>query len=99
MLSKLLSFALILFISLSFSQTDKGLKGIEKQFNSVLESTKAPGFAVAIVKGDKVVYAKGFGYADFENKIEYLLYKVYIIIHNKLHISISQIIKNKLNIR
>lgn len=70
MRSKLLAVALILFVSLSFSQSDKRLKGIEKQFNSVLESTKAPGFAVAIIEGDKVVYAKGFGYADYENKIE-----------------------------
>jgi CubicO group peptidase (beta-lactamase class C family) len=70
MRSKLLAVALILFVSLSFSQSDKRLKGIEKQFNSVLESTKAPGFAVAIVEGNKVVYAKGFGYADYENKIE-----------------------------
>jgi len=70
MRSKLLAVALILFVSLSFSQSDKRLKNIEKQFNSVLESTKAPGFAVAIVEGDKVVYAKGFGYADYENKIE-----------------------------
>ena len=69
MRSKLLAVALILFVSLSFSQSDKRLKGIEKQFNSVLESTKAPGFAVAIVEDDKVVYAKGFGYADYENKI------------------------------
>jgi len=61
--------ALTLVSTLVFSQTDKRLKGIEKQFNAVLESTKAPGFAVAIVEGDKIIYAKGFGYADYENKI------------------------------
>lgn len=69
MQSKILSIVLILFISLSFSQTDKRLKGIEKQFNLILESTKTPGFAVAIVEGDNVIYANGFGYADYENKI------------------------------
>ncbi len=53
----------------SFSQTDKRLKGIEKEMNKVLEVTKAPGFAVAVVEGDKVIYAKGFGYRDYENKI------------------------------
>lgn len=61
--------ALMLISTLAFSQTDKRLKGIEKQFNSVLESTKAAGFAVAIVEGDKIIYAKGFGYSDFENKV------------------------------
>ncbi|MCT4628774.1 serine hydrolase [Winogradskyella sp.] len=66
---RFLSIALTFFVSISFAQTDKRLKGIEKQFNSVLESTKAAGFAVAIVENDKVIYAKGFGYADYENKI------------------------------
>lgn len=69
MKTKFLIVALITFLSFASAQTDKRLKGIEKQFNSVLESTKAPGFAVAIVEGDKVIYAKGFGYADYENKI------------------------------
>ncbi len=69
MKTRFLVVALITFLSFASAQTDKRLKGIEKQFNSVLESTKAPGFAVAIVEGDKVIYAKGFGYADYENKI------------------------------
>lgn len=61
---------LILFItSLSFAQNDKRLKDIDKSMNTILEITKAPGFAVAVVDGDKVVYAKGFGYRDYENKV------------------------------
>jgi len=66
---RLFSIVLIIFMSLSYAQSDKRLKGIEKEFNSVLETTKAPGFAVAIVEGDKVIYAKGFGYADYKNKV------------------------------
>ncbi|MBU2930265.1 serine hydrolase [Winogradskyella psychrotolerans] len=69
MKTRILIMALTLVSTILFSQTDKRLKGIEKQFNAVLESTKAPGFAVAIVEGDKIIYAKGFGYADYENKI------------------------------
>jgi CubicO group peptidase (beta-lactamase class C family) len=65
----ILIIALTLLSTLAFSQTDKRLKGIEKQFNSVLESTKASGFAVAIVEGNKIIYAKGFGYSDYENKV------------------------------
>ena len=67
--NRILIIALTLIYTLGFSQTDKRLKGIEKQFNSVLESTKAAGFAVAIVEGDKIIYAKGFGYSDYENKV------------------------------
>ncbi len=69
MKNRMLIVALTLISTLAFSQTDKRLKGIEKQFNSVLESTKAAGFAVAIVEGDKIIYAKGFGYSDYENKV------------------------------
>lgn len=56
-------------ISCAFGQVDKRLKGIEKEFNKILKATKAPGFAVAIVEGDKVIYSKGFGYRDYENEI------------------------------
>ena len=61
----------LLFISTildGYSQTDKRLKGIEKDLESILEATQAPGFAVAIVEGDKTIYAKGFGYSDLESK-------------------------------
>ena len=68
MKTRYLVITLITFISYATAQTDKRLKGIEKEFNSVLESTKAPGFAVAIVEGDKIIYAKGFGYASIKNK-------------------------------
>ena len=64
---------LVLVFSLSVSviiaQKDKRLKGLEKELNNLLKSSKAPGFAVAIVERDKVVYVKGFGYRDYENKI------------------------------
>lgn len=52
----------------SFAQTDKRLKGLDKDLNAILEATKAPGFAVAVVDGDKIIYSQGFGYSDYENK-------------------------------
>ena len=51
------------------AQSDKRLKGLEKDLNSVLKATNTTGFAVAIVEKDKIVYAKGFGYSDYENKV------------------------------
>ena len=64
-------FSLIFILSVlsSMAQKDKRLKGIEKELKTLLKVSKAPGLAVAIVEGDKVVYAKGFGYRDYENKI------------------------------
>ncbi|MDF1696249.1 MAG: serine hydrolase [Saprospiraceae bacterium] len=61
---------LILFsFSIVQAQSDKRLKGLDKKMNTILEVSKAAGFAVAVVEKDKVIYAKGFGYADYENKI------------------------------
>jgi CubicO group peptidase (beta-lactamase class C family) len=44
------------------------IKSLEKDFETVLTSSKAAGFAIAIVKGNEVVYSNGFGYSDIENK-------------------------------
>ena len=52
-----------------YAQTDKRLKGIEKELNTILKTTKAAGFSVAVVEGKKILYAKGFGYRDYENKV------------------------------
>ncbi len=59
----------LISISSIFAQNDKRLKGLEKELNEILEATKATGFAVAIVEGDSIIYANGFGYSDYENKI------------------------------
>ena len=49
-------------------KTDKRFSGLDTTFARVLKEWKAAGFAVAVVEKDQVVYAKGFGYEDYENK-------------------------------
>ncbi len=59
----------------SFAQKGRSSKpadrfaGLDTAFSRVLKEWKAPGFAVAVVEKDKVIYAKGFGYKDVENKL------------------------------
>ncbi|MCX6205160.1 MAG: serine hydrolase [Bacteroidetes bacterium] len=43
--------------------------GLDTTFERILSDWHAAGFAVAVVEKDKVIYAKGFGYRDLENKI------------------------------
>jgi CubicO group peptidase (beta-lactamase class C family) len=43
-------------------------KGFDAQIDSVLKAWKVPGVAIGIVKGDKVILAKGYGYKDAEAK-------------------------------
>ncbi len=63
------SIFVFLFIVSALAQTDQRLEGIEKELNKILDVTNAAGFAVAVVEKDKIIYAKGFGYRDYENKI------------------------------
>lgn len=58
----------------SFAQKKKNVTadpfaGLDTAFQRVLKDRKAAGFAVAVVSKNKILYAKGFGYRDFENKI------------------------------
>jgi CubicO group peptidase (beta-lactamase class C family) len=41
---------------------------LERFIEAELECRRHPGSSVAVVKGDEVVWAKGFGYADLEEK-------------------------------
>jgi CubicO group peptidase (beta-lactamase class C family) len=64
---------LILLLALpSFAQKqkpDNRLTGLDSELNKVLEAWNAAGFAVAVVEKDKIIYSKGFGYRDYENKV------------------------------
>lgn len=64
--------ALLCFTNVIAQSNDEALttkiKSLEKDFETVLTTSKAAGFAIAIVKGNEVVYAKGFGHSDIENK-------------------------------
>jgi CubicO group peptidase (beta-lactamase class C family) len=42
---------------------------LETQLESLRQDLKIPAYSAAIVKDQKVIWAKGFGYADIENKI------------------------------
>lgn len=58
----------------AFSQKQKiksgdKFAGLDTAFKRVLQDWHAAGFAVAVVEKDKVVYAKGFGYRDYETKV------------------------------
>ena len=72
---KIISIALVsLCLGNSIAQTkdtsfEKKIEGVDKELSTVIERSKAAGFAIAIVKGNEMVYAKGFGYSDLENKL------------------------------
>ncbi|HBF21513.1 MAG TPA: penicillin-binding protein [Cryomorphaceae bacterium] len=46
----------------------KRLRKTDKELNQILQDWNVPGFAVAVVEKDKIIYSAGYGYRDFENK-------------------------------
>ncbi len=45
------------------------IASFETQLESLRQELKIPAYSAAIVKNQKVIWAKGFGYADVENKV------------------------------
>ncbi len=73
-MKKLIFFPLLFIVFAGFSQkaktkTDTRFAGLDATFNQVLKDWHAAGFAVAVVKKNKIIYAKGFGYRDLEKKL------------------------------
>ncbi|MBR2648097.1 MAG: serine hydrolase [Sediminibacterium sp.] len=52
----------------AITKPDK-FSGLDTAFERVLKTWHGAGFAVAVVEKDKIVFAKGFGYKDYEKKI------------------------------
>ncbi len=49
----------------------KKLRGFDAYMAKVLKDWNAPGIGVGIVMGDKLVFAKGYGYRDYEKKLPF----------------------------
>ena len=49
----------------------KKLQGFDAYMAKILKDWNAPGVGVGIVSGDKLVFAKGYGYRDYEKKLPF----------------------------
>jgi len=49
----------------------KKLQGFDAYMTKTLKDWNAPGVGVGIVAGDKLVFAKGYGYRDYEKKLPF----------------------------
>lgn len=69
MKTKFLLIAILSSITL-VAQTKINNKQLDKKLEKLMEITQTVGFSVAVVKGNDVIYAKGFGYKDLENNLK-----------------------------
>jgi CubicO group peptidase (beta-lactamase class C family) len=49
----------------------KKLKGFDSYMEKILKDWNAPGIGVGIVRNDKLVFAKGYGYRDYGKKLPF----------------------------
>jgi CubicO group peptidase (beta-lactamase class C family) len=57
-----------LFLGKLYAQTEEQLNLLDKYYQKTLDEWHIPGMAVAITNGDKILFSKGYGYADLEKK-------------------------------
>lgn len=58
-----------IYVNAQNINVDQKLIGVDDTINKILKDWNVPGFAVGIVIKDKLVFAKGYGYRDLENKL------------------------------
>lgn len=66
--------ALLLFSTAARAQeldVSKRLEGFDAYMEQLLKDWNTPGMGVGIVVNDKLVFAKGYGYRDYENKLPF----------------------------
>src|SRR3989441_12190857 len=87
------TFALVVFAALGASTRAQGqaappidvnqkLAGFDAFMEKTLKDWNAPGIGVGIVVGDKLVFAKGYGYRDYEKKLPVTGQTMYTIASN-----------------
>jgi len=67
----LAALAFALCIQAQDAEVSKKLQGFDDYMAKVLKDWNAPGIGVGIVVGDKLVFAKGYGYRDYGNKLPF----------------------------
>ena len=65
----IMSFLLFLISTLTYGQKNQiNVEEFDKKIEALIEAHKAVGLSVAVVKDNKVIYSKGFGYRDLASK-------------------------------
>ncbi len=67
-MKKTITLAILLLSTVLFSQTEAQLKHLDAYYQKALTDWNVPGMAIAITKGNKIVFSKGYGYANVNQK-------------------------------
>ena len=62
-------FVLLLFPFWLRAQPEKAVGEFARRLDTIRQQLKIPGMAAAVMEGDSILFAQGFGYADVKNKV------------------------------
>lgn len=65
----LLPIVALLFACPVISQEDPRFEGIDAEMETILATHQVPGFSVAVVEGDSLLFAKGYGFRDYDKRL------------------------------
>jgi len=64
----LIAILLLMGSFIGYSQSSEQLEHLDKYYQQAFQEWNIPGMAIAIVKDNKIIFEKGFGFADLEKK-------------------------------
>jgi CubicO group peptidase (beta-lactamase class C family) len=70
-LSAVLALTSSIVVAQQQQSVEARLKGFDSYMEQVMKDWNAPGIAIGIVMGDKLVFAKGYGFRDYGKKLPY----------------------------
>jgi CubicO group peptidase (beta-lactamase class C family) len=70
-LAVVLAFTSCIVVAQQQESVEARLKGFDTYMEQVMKDWNAPGIGIGIVMGDKLVFAKGYGFRDYGKKLPY----------------------------
>jgi CubicO group peptidase (beta-lactamase class C family) len=70
MIKSILTILLFIITNSIYAQVSKNeLNGIDEDIKTLMNTYKAVGLSISVVKNKEIIYSKGFGYRDLENEL------------------------------
>jgi CubicO group peptidase (beta-lactamase class C family) len=73
MRTKLLLFSVLLYSTTLSCSAQSADKSLDKNLSKIYKESNFPGFAIAIIKDDSILFSKGYGFADIKLKVPYTI--------------------------
>lgn len=81
----------LLISAIAFSQTKEQISHLDTYFQKTLDEWQIPGMAIAIVTTDSIIFNKGYGYANINNKTKVNEHTLFAVASNSKAFTASAI--------